>query len=60
MEQGYLIDTNVIIDNFGNKLPEETNLRSEKYRANIVRQGEHLFGSIILAKEAGAKIHYQG
>lgn len=22
MEQGYLIDTNVIIDNFGNKLPE--------------------------------------
>ena len=21
MEQGYLIDTNVIIDNFGNKLP---------------------------------------
>ena len=23
MEQGYLIDTNVIIDNFGNKLPEK-------------------------------------
>ncbi len=23
MEQGYLIDTNVIIDNFGNKLPEQ-------------------------------------
>jgi predicted nucleic acid-binding protein len=24
MEQGYLIDTNVIIDNFGNKLPENS------------------------------------
>jgi predicted nucleic acid-binding protein len=23
MEPGYLIDTNVIIDNFGNKLPEK-------------------------------------
>lgn len=23
MGQGYLIDTNVIIDNFGNKLPEK-------------------------------------
>jgi predicted nucleic acid-binding protein len=33
MEQSYLIDTNVIIDNFGNKLPE--NAKSLLYSIDL-------------------------